>query len=61
MKSMRCTRATPAATPATAATSADTAATPGAAATSGHQLVGQPLMALLIGLLLLNFRLAAGK
>nr|XP_016940647.1 uncharacterized protein LOC108017937 isoform X3 [Drosophila suzukii] len=56
MKSMRCTRATPAAT---AATSADTAATPGAAATSGHQLVGQPLMALLIGLLLLNFRLAA--
>jgi len=58
MKSMRCTRATPAAT---AATSADTAATPGAAATSGHQLVGQPLMALLIGLLLLNFRLAAGK
>ncbi|XP_043947633.1 uncharacterized protein LOC108026767 isoform X2 [Drosophila biarmipes] len=62
LKSMRCTRATaagPAATAATAATSADTAATPGAAATSGHQLVGQPLMALLIGLLLLNFRLAA--
>ncbi|XP_070069474.1 uncharacterized protein Fs isoform X1 [Drosophila takahashii] len=63
MKSMRCTRATPAGPAATstgtAATSADTAATPGAAATSGHQLVGQPLMALLIGLLLLNFRLAA--
>ncbi|XP_017069271.1 uncharacterized protein LOC108106593 isoform X2 [Drosophila eugracilis] len=66
IKSMHCTRATPAATSTgTAATSADTAATPGAvpapaAATSGHQLLaGQPLMALLIGLLLLNFRLAA--
>ncbi|XP_016972498.1 uncharacterized protein LOC108039863 isoform X2 [Drosophila rhopaloa] len=49
MKSTRSTRATP----------KGTAATPGAAATSGHHLAGQPLMALLIGLLLLNFRLAA--
>ncbi|XP_052838417.1 uncharacterized protein LOC128253779 isoform X2 [Drosophila gunungcola] len=60
MKSIRCTRTTPRGT---AATSADTAATPRAAAATtgaGHQLVGQPLMALLIGLLLLNFRLAAG-
>ncbi|XP_033156775.1 uncharacterized protein LOC117138654 isoform X2 [Drosophila mauritiana] len=69
-KSMRCTRAKAAST-GTAAASASTGiaaatATLGAAAaaaegaTSGHhQLGGQPLMALLIGLLLLNFRLAA--
>ncbi|XP_039484106.1 AF4/FMR2 family member lilli isoform X2 [Drosophila santomea] len=67
-KSMRRTRA--AATAATAATGNAAASTcnatastcnaaAGAAATCGHQLGGQPLMALLIGLLLLNFRLAS--
>ncbi|XP_026835891.1 AF4/FMR2 family member 4 isoform X2 [Drosophila erecta] len=56
-ESMRCTRAAAAASTGTAAAAAAAAA--GAAATSGHQLGGQPLMALLIGLLLLNFRPAA--
>ncbi|XP_070135196.1 uncharacterized protein Fs isoform X1 [Drosophila bipectinata] len=70
MKSMRCTTtvavagATPAAaTPsATAANTVATSVRPAATSTSGHQsqsLVGQPLMALLIGLLLLNMRLVS--
>ncbi|XP_043641772.1 AF4/FMR2 family member lilli isoform X2 [Drosophila teissieri] len=56
-KSMRRTRAAAAASTGNAA--ASTCNTAAAAATCGHQLGGQPLMALLIGLLLLNFRLAA--
>ncbi|XP_039227878.1 AF4/FMR2 family member lilli isoform X2 [Drosophila yakuba] len=68
-KSMRRTRATTAAAASTgntaaatcnaAASTAAAAAAAAAGATCGHQLGGQPLMALLIGLLLLNFRLAA--
>lgn len=61
-KSMRCTRAKAAsASTGTAAATATLGAAAAEGATSGHQLGGQPLMALLIGLLLLNFRLAAGK
>ncbi|EDV35740.1 uncharacterized protein Dana_GF12621, isoform A [Drosophila ananassae] len=68
MKSMRCTTTVAVPVPAEAppaATSANTVATsgsPAATSSSGHQsqsLVGQPLMALLIGLLLLNMRLVS--
>lgn len=70
MKSMRCTTTVAVPVPAEAppaATSANTVATsgsPAATSSSGHQsqsLVGQPLMALLIGLLLLNMRLVSGE